>query len=440
MKVWVPAAKAAEYEEIPYNTLKVRIHRKQYEVKREPNAAGGQPLVYIALPSLSSKAQARYHKANPGLVVRDLVDSVTEDQEAPWYVSCDPNEYNDMIAKQGGYPVKKRQLCLAINDFLSYCGEDRTAYAQQLAQEHGISLSAFYGYVDDTKRARCWMDKRQQEGIPVQADYEMMCLMRKPRSKNTFPSIFDDMKKRIQATMLDKMNRQNRASMALEHELLLEDLEAEGRLNEAPSYNNYCRFRQYLLKNDPRSKQAFHFQKLGERDYKNKMMLKGKRSTRGLMAFEILEGDSHTFDFFAAIVDPDGTRRAIRPTLTSWIDLKTRTIHGWIISENVNARIVKESIFKSIYDEGGGVPMHLHMDNGKEYTARETTGQKRSERACLFAGLEQGFIETMGIRGYNRSLPYQPWDKAYIERYHGTLTEQFSKRFPSYAPCVWHEP
>lgn len=432
MEVWVPAAEAAEYEDITYNSLKVRIYRKQYVVKREPNIAGGQQLVFIALSSLSSKAQERYHKANPGVVVRDMVDHVTEDQQAPWYVTCDPHMYNGMIDKRGGFPTEKRKLHFAINDFFNYHGNDRTGYAQQLAEENGISLSAFYAYVNETKRARCWVEKQQQAGVPVHADYEMMALMRKPRKKNTFPSIPDAIKQRIQATMLDKLNRQNRASMALEYELLLEDLEAEGRLDEAPTYNNYCRYRQYLLAHDPMSRQAFHFQKLGEREYKNQMMLKGKRSTRGLMAFEILEGDSHTFDFFAVIVDPDGTRRAIRPTLTSWIDLRTRTVHGWMISEHVNARTVKESIFKAIYSEGGGVPMHLHMDNGKEYTARETTGQKRSERACLFAGLEQGFIEIMGIQGYNRSLPYQPWDKAYIERYHRTICEQFSKRFPSY--------
>lgn len=193
MEVWVPAAEAAEYEDITYNSLKVRIHRKQYVVKREPNIAGGQQLVFIALSSLSSKAQERYHKANPGLVVRDMVDSVTQGQEAPWYVTCDPHAYNGMISNQGGFPAEKRQLQFAINNFLSYCGENRTGRAQQLANENGISLSAFYAYVNETKRARCWVEKQQQAGIPVYADYEMMALMRKPKDRNTFPCISDVM-------------------------------------------------------------------------------------------------------------------------------------------------------------------------------------------------------------------------------------------------------
>lgn len=431
MKVWIPAMEAFEYEGITYNNLKVRMHRKQYEVKREPNTNGGQPLVFVALSSLSSKAQERYYKAHPDLIVSNIVDSMTEGQEPPWYVSCDPDIYNGKIEKKGGFPKEKRQLHSAINDFLNYRGDDRTDYAKEKAEENHICLSVFYKYVEEVKRARCWVEKKQREGVPVYADYEMMALMRKPRPVNTFPSLNEDVKQRVQNMLLDKQNRQNQTSAQLEYEMMLEDMEAEGCMDEAPTPHTYRRYRNHLLK-DSLTRQGCMYQQMGEREFKNKMMLKGKRSTKGLEYLEILEGDSHTLDFFVTVVESNGTRRAVRPTLTSWIDLKTRRVVGWIMSEHVNARIVKESLFKAIYSENGGVPRHLHMDNGKEYTAQETTGQPRSERACLFAGLENGFIESMGIEGYNRSLPYQPWDKAYIERYHGTICEGFSKRMPSY--------
>lgn len=424
---------AALYEETSYNTIKSLVRRGScgFQISKESVPGGGKPRVMIALSSLSSKAQERYRKANPPPVVKNIVDWMTEEQEAPWYVTCDPHMYNGMIEKKGGFPTAKRMLHFAINDFLNYYGEDRTEYAQQLARKNEVSLSTFYCYVNETKRARCWVEKQQREGIPVYANYEMMALMPKPRVKNTFPSLSEEMKQRIKELLLDKLNRQNQVSARLEREQLLEDLEAESRADELPGMNTYMRYRDFLLK-DALVRQACHYQQMGEREFKNKMMLKGKRSTKGLKSLEILEGDSHTLDLFAMVIDPDGTKRAIRPTLTSWIDLKTRMVHGWIISENVNARIVKESIFKAIYSDGGGVPKHLHMDNGKEYTAKETTGQARNERVSQFTGLENGFIEAMGIEGYNRSLPYQPWDKAYIERYHSTICEQFSKRFPSY--------
>ena len=41
---------------------------------------------------------------------------------------------------------------------------------------------------------------------------------------------------------------------------------------------------------------------------------------------------------------------------------------------------LKESLVKMIYSNPGGVPHILHVDNGKDYTAKAMTGQNRKHR------------------------------------------------------------
>lgn len=85
------------------------------------------------------------------------------------------------------------------------------------------------------------------------------------------------------------------------------------------------------------------------------------------------------------------------------------------------------------YSNPGGVPHILHVDNGKDYTAKTMTGQSRKKRNIDFEFDAEtvGFYQSIGIEEVGRSLPYQPWDKP-IERFFSTVCSKFSKWFESY--------
>lgn len=86
-----------------------------------------------------------------------------------------------------------------------------------------------------------------------------------------------------------------------------------------------------------------------------------------------------------------------------------------------------------LYSNPGGVPHILHVDNGKDYTAKTMTGQSRKKRNIDFEFDAEtvGFYQSIGIEEVGRSLPYQPWDKP-IERFFSTVCSKFSKWFESY--------
>lgn len=120
----------------------------------------------------------------------------------------------------------------------------------------------------------------------------------------------------------------------------------------------------------------------GTREWKNKMMLKAKRTTAPLSVLEYVVGDEHTFDIWVQWTAPNGKIKAVRPKLVAWEDIKSRRIVGDIMCVDANSQTLKESLVKMIYLDG--VPKYLHVDNGKDYTGKAMTGQSRAERKIDF--------------------------------------------------------
>ena len=104
--------------------------------------------------------------------------------------------------------------------------------------------------------------------------------------------------------------------------------------------------------------------------------------------------------------------------------MRSRCIMGDVACVNANSQTLRESMVKMMYSWPGGVPQILHVDNGKDYTAKGMTGQSRKERKIDFDLDSEtvGFYQSIGIEEVGRSLPYQPWDKP-IERFFRTVCE-----------------
>ena len=429
-EIFVTLEEAAELEGTKYNTLVQRIKRNPTSFKTKTEARdGGKDRVLVALSSLSKKAR-RGHKEKMNIDGRDVViDQRACEEETPWYIDIDLNWYIEKFSKQYYQAV---ELGRQMQEFLDYNEGDRTAFAEKYAAKLGISQRTLYRYSQAYLEAAAWAMKLQKYDCGNYDFFKVLSLCRKPKETHTFPSLDAKVRAYIENVWFDK----NFAANAGTVEMLYMKLEevAELRGWEYPSYQTVARYINYLMENG-RGKNAHFLASKGTREYKNKVMVKGSRDTKALPVMGLVQGDEHTFDCWVKYTHPNGKVTAIKPKLVAWIDTRSRTILGDVMCLNANSQILKQSMFKMIYGTPGGVPQWLLIDNGKDYTAETMTGRKRNQRnkeELSFDSETQGFYRSIGIQDDMRSLPYQPWSKAQMERFFGTVCSNFTKWMFSY--------
>lgn len=428
-ETFVTLEEAADLENIKYNTLVQRIKRnpKGFRTKNEPRD-GGKDRVLVALSSLSKKAR-RGHKEKLNIDGRDVVIDQRANEEMPWYIDIDLNWYIEKFSKQYYQAV---ELGRQMQEFLDYNEGDRTAFADEYAEKLGISQRTLYRYSQAYLEAAAWAMKLQKEDGNNYDFFKVLSLCRKPKESHTFPSLSAEVRAYIENVWFDKHFAANSGTVEMLYMKLEEVAELHGW--DYPSYQTVSRYINYLME-EARGKNAHFLAAKGSREYKNKVMVKGSRDTKSLPVMGLVQGDEHTFDCWVAYTHPNGKVTAIRPKLVAWIDTRSRTLLGDVMCLNANSQILKQSMLKMIYGQPGGVPRWLLIDNGKDYTAETMTGRKRNQRHdddLSFDSETQGFYRSIGIQDDLRSIPYQPWSKAQIERFFGTVCSGFTKWMFSY--------
>ena len=430
--VFIGLEEAAAFEGITYKGLTSRISRnpQQFKTKTQPREGGGKDQVMISVASLSAKGRKAW-KAAQKVDGRDVIIDKRTDA-APWYVGADLNHF---IEGDGGKRKKAYyeavELAARIQDFIDYDGPDRTAYAERYALGLGVSLPTLYRYVDNVLKANAWALKLEREDGQNRDYFRALALCRKPREKATFPSLTDEQRAVIENIWFDRRFAANLGTLEMLYERFEEIAQGRG-WEDYPSIKTVARYVKHLM--DSRgAASARYLAANGSREWKNKMMLKGRRDATSLKVMEYVVGDEHTFDLWVQWTAPNGKVKAVRPKLVAWMDMKSRAIIGDVACIDANSQTLKESLVKMLYTTPGGVPHILHVDNGKDYTAQTMTGQSRKKRNIEFEFDAEtvGFYQSIGIEEVGRSLPYQPWDKP-IERLFSTVCSKFSKWFESY--------
>jgi len=434
-EVYISLAEAAELENIKYNTLVQKIKRnpEKFQLRKEQRADGGKDLSMIALSSLSKKAVAAY-KERQKLAEVPVVPGMEEmeapvESEAPWYVNEDVDYF---MEKHKTEWYTAMELGNIVREFLNYDSAGRTEFAEYFAQERlGKGKRTLYRYAKSYLEASAWADKLHKEDGGNYEFFKVLCLCRKPKEAGTFPSFTPEVKDTIQRIWLNRDFARNQGT----REMLYTKLKAVAAVNgweKIPSYQSVARYISYLME-DERLKNAWYLASRGEREYKNKVMVKGERNTKDLKVMEVVMGDEHTFDCWVAYTNPNGKVTAIKPHLSAWIDIRSRMIVGDVMCKDANSDILKESLLKMIYHDADGVPEYIYIDNGKDYTAKNMTGFDRNDRQRTgFDDTAVGFYKSIGIKDFHRALPYYAWVKGQIERFFGTVCKQFSKWFTSY--------
>lgn len=435
MKVYITLSEAAELEEIKYNTMVQKMGRnpEAFDTKTERPEAGGKERVLVSLDSLSRAAQRKYKKLNEITEVTGG-DVVVENlrSEEPWYLDMDVNWYKENY-KTSYY--KAVELSRILQDIINYSDTDKTEYIIRKAGELGMSQRTLYRNIDKYLEAAGWALKMLKETEANYDYYKVLCLCRKPKDSNTFPTFTPEVKQKIHNIWFDKEFAQNEGKRQMLYDKLLEIRAANGW--PIPSYQSVCRYIAHLM-SDGQTESAHFLAAKGDKDWKNRRMVKALRDTKSLQVMEVLLGDEHTFDCWVSYKLPNGKVTAIKPTLVAWIDARSRMVLGDIICNKANSQILKQSLIKVLYSTPGGMPKYLNIDNGKDYTSKGMTGVKRyptkeeKERYPGFEEVVNGFYQTIGIEDYHRSRPYEPWTKSEVERLFRTVCDRFSRWFSSY--------
>lgn len=138
------------------------------------------------------------------------------------------------------------------------------------------------------------------------------------------------------------------------------------------------------------------------------------RDTSDLLPTTVYVADGHTFD--AEVADPN-SYRAMRPEITSIMDVATRRLVGWAISRKENVIAVTEALRNACMQ--CGIPAVFYVDRGAGYKNK------------TFDDHGNGLMARLGIDKMH-ALPYGSQAKGNIERSHQTIWITLAKDFPTY--------
>lgn len=432
-ETYVTLAEAAELEGIKSKTMARRTQRDKdkFVIKTEKSGTGGKDIVLVAVSSLSKPARNAWKERERLKAMAETPQEPAENvkRDIPWYVSVDLDWYIENYKERYYQAV---ELGNVIRRFLQYDEGDRTKYAEEYARQYlQKGQRTLYRYVKAYLEASAWADKLQKEDGSGYDHFKVLCLCRKPKESGTFPSIKPEVKQVIKNIWFNKDFAANLGT----REMLYEKLTAIAEINKwenLPSYQTVTRYISYLME-DENLKNAWYLVARGEREYKNKVMVKGERNTMDLKVMELVMGDEHTFDCWVSWTAPNGKVIAIKPHLCAWIDIRSRMILGDVMCKDANSDILKQSLLKLLYHDAGSAPRYIYIDNGADYVSKEMTGVHRYDRQQVgFDDASVGFYRSIGIEEYHRALPYYAWVKGNVERVFRTICDKFTRWFASY--------
>lgn len=402
MEAYVTLEEAASLEHRDYEAMKKCIQRnsEKYKVSFQKPENGGKDRVLVAVSSLSKPARNAWKEREKlRLLAEAKSDPETEKPadiraDAPWYVGTDLEWYMSTYKENYYRGIELRGI---IQKFLQYDDRGRTQYAEEFSEEHlGKNKRTLYRYLESYNEALAWADRLGREDGCDYSFFTVLALCRKPKQTGLFPAFTPEVKQAIQNIWFHKDFAANNST----REMLYEKLQLLAEMNGwdyIPSYQSVTRYINYLMTEGGMGS-AHYLAARGYKEYKNRKVVKASRDTGSLQVMEVVMGDEHTFDCWVSYTMPNGKVKAIKPVLVAWIDVRSRTIMGDVMCEHANSQILKESLLKAMYQEHGGVPKYLYIDNGKDYTSFEMTGRNRKDRH----GNELAFEED--VRGFYRSI------------------------------------
>lgn len=155
--------------------------------------------------------------------------------------------------------------------------------------------------------------------------------------------------------------------------------------------------------------------RMGKHFYKHNLAPHKIRDNDVLAVGYGYEGDGHTVD--AYIAHPSG-KKVYRPELTIWIDVRSRYVAGWYMSDDESAVSTLFALSHALLAEDH-VPAVLFMDNGSGFKSK------------MMADDAIGFLNRLSITPAF-ALPGNSKGKGLVEGFFKIFRNRHDKKFPTY--------
>jgi putative transposase len=167
------------------------------------------------------------------------------------------------------------------------------------------------------------------------------------------------------------------------------------------------------------------FSRKGERYWREHYVPSVLRDYESFSPGEIYVADHQQIN--VAVRHPSG--KVIFPWLSGWIDMRSRKVVGWHLDIIPSGDTVNISLKRSI--ESCGVPEHVVLDNGRDYSSIQFTGRvKKRFRFKINETEFTGIYRLLNIEPHF-CIPGNPQSKS-IERWFWTQEMHFQKAFSTY--------
>lgn len=447
-EIWLTTVEAAELEGVSRKTALIKAGSGQWKARIDdtPSRGGnGGKRYLVALSSLSTLAQRRWHEQRKEELLSGA--EVASKQETTVVKTVKPsiNKTEVNLAEVKALVGQKRfeemmqeadQKVRAVQEYLEIEDKQgRTELAKEIADRYGISDKTLYRWVKMYKEGGTAALVRKLPRLGVGTERR---------------AVPEELEQLIIAEYLQL----NRPKVAHVYRKAVKFCEMNGI--KAPSRATVYRVIEELEKTQP---DLVCLGRYGEEEYVKRYAEKLVREEPQFIN-QVWEGDHHRMDVF---INYQG--RAVRPWLTAWMDVCSRTIVGWTISIQANGRTIglalrhgilakqmpvwdsqiSKAMTQAISSLGwepdilrqnagivspiSGLPALLYIDNGEDYKSKVKKGLKCE--GFTYSREVRSTCEILDIKT-QFALPYSPWAKAHLERWFGTMTDQFSRYLPGY--------
>ncbi len=155
----------------------------------------------------------------------------------------------------------------------------------------------------------------------------------------------------------------------------------------------------------------------GVKKYQAKHELKILRNYEEIPPNFMWVGDHHIFDVF--VIAPGG--KILRPWLTAWMDVRSRSIMGWCISFQPNSYTVALALRHGVLKKEDknfpqhGLPLSVYIDNGKDYKSKYLNGEQIEIGKIDYPEIIERFA-ALGIDPFYIDLSYDPEEDAWVKK------------------------
>ncbi len=439
-EVWLTTSQAAALEGITSRAVRKKAMAGELiSRKAKANYGGGVngKGYLIALSSLSTPARRKYYEKYGRELQEQGKDKREEKETAPAPATNNLAEIEAKVGKKRFQKLLRQaeRKVEAAKEYIEISDErGRAEKAQEIAERYGVSRSTLYRWVDTYKKG----------GLPAMIKVPNL-------GKGTVRRAVEPEVERFIRFHWLQLNKPKAAHV---HKKLKKYCEKTSL--PYPSRATVYRVVEDIRKNEP---DLVCLAREGEEAYEKKFAAKITRQNPEYRN-QVWEGDHHIMDVF---VNYQG--RPVRPWLTVWQDVATRVLTGVTLSIQANGRTIAMALRHGILQkklsgwDGGiskpmaqaltslswdmeelseragaelpfyGLPEALYIDNGKDYKSQIKKGRKSED--WEYSREVRSACEILSIKPVFATA-YSPWAKGHVERWFGTMTDQFARYLPGY--------